>query len=361
MPAGRHRGNANECLRDDPSPKRLDEHRAQSGRSAVDWLPWTAVVEHDLFGAMNRRPVIIDTDPGIDDAVAILLALASPELEVIGIAAVAGNVGIEHTEANGRRVCELAGRAEVPVYAGCARPILCRQVRAVVHGETGLGGADLPIPTMPPQPQHAVDWIVDTVMGSPESSITIAALGPLTNLAVAMIKEPRLPARLREIVIMGGAGPGGGNVTPAAEFNIHWDPHAAQAVFESGARMVLAPLELTRQVLATRERIARIRRIGSPVGDAVAGMLDFFSRGEAAYEGLEGGPLHDPCVIAYLLRPELFTGRRARVEIETQSSRTLGATVIDMRLQSGAANCTVLTEADADGFFDLLTDRLGNL
>jgi purine nucleosidase len=311
---------------------------------------------------MNRRPVIIDTDPGIDDAVAILLALASPELEVLGIAAVAGNVGIEHTEPNARRICRLAGRTDMTAYAGCARPILRRPVRAVVHGKTGLGDIELPLPTMPPQPQHAVDWIVDTVMNATEGSVSIAALGPLTNLAVAMIKEPRLAAHLRELVVMGGAGPGGGNITPMAEFNIYWDPHAAQVVFGSGAPIVLVPLDLTRQVLATRERLARIRRIASPVSRAVVDMLDFFNRGEALHESLEAGPLHDPCVIAYLLRPDLFVSRPASVEIEAQSPRTLGATVIDMRLRDGAAaNCLVLTDVDADGVFDLLTDRLAKL
>lgn len=311
---------------------------------------------------MTPRPIIIDTDPGLDDAVAILLAFASSELEVVGITAVAGNVALELTAANARRLCELAGRSDAKVFAGCARPMLRPQIAAVVHGETGLGGADLPPPAMPLQPQHAVDWIIETVMGSPEHSITICALGPLTNIALAIMREPRLPARLRELVIMGGAGPGGGNKTPAAEFNIYFDPHAAQVVFDRCDRIVLVPLDLTRQVLATRDRVARIRGIGSPVSRAVTGMLEFFNRGEGLHEGLEAGPLHDPCVVAYLLRPELFRGKPAYVEIETQSPRTIGMTIMDARLHGGAvANAHVLVHADAEGFYDLLIERLGRL
>jgi purine nucleosidase len=311
---------------------------------------------------MTTRPIIIDTDPGLDDAVAILLAFASPELEVLGLTAVAGNVGLERTADNARRLCELAGRREAKVFAGCGRPMLRRQITAVVHGETGLGGADLPPPTLPLREQHAVDWIMETVMAAPERSITICALGPLTNLALAVLREPRLPARLRELVIMGGAGPSGGNSTPAAEFNIYADPHAAHVVFDSGAPIVLVPLDLTRQVLATRERVERIHRIGSPVSRAVTGMLEFFNRGEALHEHLEAGPLHDPCVIAYLLKPSLFQARPAHIEIETQSPRTLGMTVIDTRLDDGVtANARVLLQADAAGFDDLLIERLARL
>jgi purine nucleosidase len=311
---------------------------------------------------MTPRPVIIDTDPGLDDAVAILLAFASPELEVLGLAAVAGNVPLPLTSENTRRLCELAGRPDAKVFGGCARPLLRPQITAAVHGETGLGGAGLPPARMPQQPQHAVDWIVDTVMERPERSVTVCALGPLTNLALAAIKEPRLPARLRELVIMGGAGPSGGNSTPAAEFNIYADPHAAHVVFDSGAPIVLVPLDLTRQVLATTDRIAAIRRIGSPVAGTVAGMLEFFNGGEGRHEGLEAGPLHDPCVVAWLLQPSLFRARPARVEVETQSPRTLGMTVIDTQLRGGvAANCRVLVQADAGGFYALLTDRLARL
>jgi purine nucleosidase len=240
--------------------------------------------------------------------------------------------------------------------------MLRRQITAAVHGETGLGGADLPPPILPLQERHAVDWIIETVMASPEKSITVCALGPLTNLALAFLREPRLPARLRELVIMGGAGPSGGNSTPAAEFNIYADPHAAHIVIESGASIVLVPLDLTRQVLTTQARVERIRAIGSPVSRAITGMIEFYNRGESLHERLEAGPLHDPCVIAYLLNPALFQGKLAHIEIETQSPRTLGMTVIDTRLDDGVtANARVLLQADAAGFYDLLIERLARL
>jgi purine nucleosidase len=312
---------------------------------------------------MTARRIIIDTDPGLDDAIAILLAFASPELEVLGLAAVAGNVPLADTEANARRICELASRRDAKVFAGCARPVLRSYASAAtVHGETGLNGARLPAPTMALQPEHAVDWIVDTVMTLPAQSVTICALGPLTNLALAVIKEPRIAKRLREIVVMGGAGPGGGNVTAAAEFNIHADPHAAQVVLDSGASVILVPLDLTRQVRTTRGRLERIRAIDSPVSRAVTGMIEFYNSTEGAAEAGSAGPLHDPCVIAYLLRPSLFETRTAHVAVETQSPTTMGMTLIDTRLrQGGAANCRVLTRADADGFYELLIERLARL
>ena len=312
---------------------------------------------------MTSRPIIIDTDPGLDDAIAILFAFASPELEVLGLTAVAGNVELALTATNARRLCELAGRGDAKVFAGCSRPILRSYASAAtVHGETGLNGAGLPPPQMPLQRAHGVDWIVETVMSNPEGSITVCGLGPLTNLALAIVKEPRVASRLREIAIMGGAGPSGGNVTASAEFNIHADPHAAQVVFESGARLVLVPLDLTRQVRATEDRLQRIRAIGSPVSRAVTGMIEFYNVKEGAAEGSSAGPLHDPCVIAYLLRPDLFVTASAHVEVETQSPRTMGMTVIDTRLsEDRTANCHVLIKADADGFFDLLIERLARL
>jgi purine nucleosidase len=312
---------------------------------------------------MTPRPIIIDTDPGLDDAIAILLAFASPELDVLGLTAVAGNVELSLTAANARRICELAGRIDTKVFAGCSRPILRSYASAAtVHGETGLNGAGLPPPQMPLQRGHAVDWIVEAVMTHPESSITVCALGPLTNLALAIVKEPRVASRVREIVIMGGAGPSGGNVTASAEFNIHADPHAAQVVFESGARLALVPLDLTRQVRTNDVRLQRIRAIDSAVSRAVTGMIEFYNVGEGAAEGASSGPLHDPCVIAYLLRPDLFVAEAAQVEVETQSLRTMGMTVIDTRLSDGrAANCRVLVKADADGFFELLIERLAAL
>ena len=204
------------------------------------------------------RKIIIDTDPGQDDAVAILLALASPgELDVRGITTVAGNVPLALTSLNARKVCELAGRDDVAVYAGCERPMVRELITAeYVHGATGLDGADLPDPTMALQPTHAVDFLVETLMAGDEGEITLCPLGPLTNIAMALLREPRIASKVREIVLMGGGFFEGGNVTPAAEFNIFVDPHAADVVFTSGIPITMMPLDVTHQALATPTRVA---------------------------------------------------------------------------------------------------------
>ena len=279
---------------------------------------------------MAPRPIVIDTDPGQDDALAILLALASPELAVLGITAVAGNVPLPLTESNTRRICELAGRRDTKVFAGCARPMVRALTTAEhVHGPTGLGGHDFPEPTMALQPGHAIDWMVETLMAAGEREITLCALGPLTNLAMAMVKEPRIVSRIREIVMMGGGFSAGGNVTPAAEFNIYVDPHAARVVFTSGCKLTLIPLDVTHQALTTPARLERFRAIGTAVGHACHNMLSFFCRRDMSKYGNDGGPLHDPCVIAYLLAPEIFEGRHVAVEIEISSEKTMGMTLAD--------------------------------
>ncbi|MEM7524248.1 MAG: nucleoside hydrolase [Pseudomonadota bacterium] len=309
------------------------------------------------------RKIIIDTDPGQDDAVAILLALASPELDVIGVTAVAGNVPLALTEANARKICELAGRPDAMVFAGADRPLQRPLITAEhVHGKTGLDGADLPPPAMPLQDAHAVDFIVDAVRAAAPGEITLCALGPLTNLAAAFQKAPDIPARLAEIVLMGGGYFEQGNITPSAEFNIHVDPEAAEIVLSAGAPLTMIPLDCTHQALTTRARVDAFRALGSPVGAAVAGLTDFFERFDKKKYGSDGAPLHDPCVIAYLLAPALFSGRLINVEIETVSALTLGATVADWwGVTDRAANATFIRDIDADGFFRLLTERLGRL
>ena len=309
---------------------------------------------------MAQRPIIIDTDPGQDDAVAILLALASPELEVLGITAVAGNVPLALTEKNARKVCELAGRPDVPVFAGAVRPLMRPLVTAeYVHGKTGLDGPDLPEPTMPLQDRHAVDFLIDTLS---RRKVTLCALGPLTNLAMAFNRAPQIVSNVAEIVLMGGGLFEGGNTTPAAEFNIFVDPHAADVVFRCGAPITVMPLDLTHQALTTRARVARFRALGTRVGGAVADLLDFFERFDEEKYGTDGGPLHDPNVIAYLLRPDLYRGRHVNVEIETGSERTMGMTVADYwRVTGRTANATWMRHVDADGFFDLLTERIAVL
>ncbi len=311
----------------------------------------------------EARKIIIDTDPGQDDAVAILLALASPELDVLGVTAVAGNVPLELTQTNARKICELAGKPDMRVYAGAVRPLARTLVTAEhVHGRTGLDGPDLPEPTMPLQSKYAVDFIVETVMAEPSGAVTLCVLGPLTNIALAMIREPAIVPKIREIVLMGGGYFEQGNVTPSAEFNIYVDPQAADLVFRSGAPIVMMPLDVTHKVLTTRARVEAIRSLGSKVGIATAQLLDFFERYDEQKYGTDGGPLHDPCVIAYLLRPELFSGRRCNVSIETASELTMGATVVDWwNITELPRNALVMGDADADGFFTLLTDRLARL
>ena len=312
---------------------------------------------------MSPRPIIIDTDPGQDDAIAILLALASEEFEVLGITAVAGNVPLRLTEANARRVCELAGRSDMKVFAGCARPLVRPLVTAEeVHGKTGLDGSGLPEPTMPLQDGHAVDWLVETLRAAPPQGLTLCTLGPLTNVAAAMIKAPDIVDHIAELVMMGGGYFEGGNVTPTAEFNIYVDPHAAYVVFNSGVKLVMHPLDVTHKALMSREWIDSLRALGTKTGTAAAGMLDFYERFDMEKYGEDGGPLHDPCVLAYLLRPELFQGRDCNVQVETGSELTMGMTVVDWwRVTERQPNCHVINQIDAAGFYDLIRERLARL
>ncbi|PFG63573.1 purine nucleosidase [Thioclava sp. ES.031] len=309
------------------------------------------------------RKIIIDTDPGQDDAVAILLALASPDLEVLGITCVAGNVPLPLTSKNARVVCELAGRTDVPVYAGCDRPLARDLVTAeYVHGKTGLDGIDLPEPQMPLQDQHAVDFLIETLRAHPAGSVTLCPLGPLTNIATALQRAPDIAEKIAEIVLMGGAYFEVGNTTPAAEFNIHVDPQAAEIVFKSGVPLVVMPLDVTHKALTTRARVEAFRNLGTRVGHAVASWTDFFERFDMAKYGSEGAPLHDPCVIAYLLEPDLFTGRHINVEIETTSELTMGMTVADWwRVTDRAPNAMFMGDLDAEGFYTLLTERIARL
>lgn len=309
------------------------------------------------------RKIIIDTDPGQDDALAILLALASPELEVLGIVAVAGNIPLKLTEANVRKVCEVASRPDVKVYAGSTRPMVRQLVTAEhVHGQTGLDGYELPDPTMPLQDGHGVDFIIDTLMAEEPGTVTLCPLGPLTNIGIALVREPKIASRIKEIVLMGGGCFEGGNITPAAEFNIYVDPHAAEVVFGSGVPIVMMPLDVTHKVLTTEKRIAAMRGIGTRVGEVAAAWLEFFERFDEAKYGTDGGPLHDPNVIAYLIRPELYSGRHCNVEIETASPLTIGETVVDWwGVTDRRKNALFIRDVDADGFFALLTERLARL
>ncbi|RZL37976.1 MAG: nucleoside hydrolase [Rubrivivax sp.] len=312
---------------------------------------------------MTPQSIIIDTDPGQDDAIALLLAAASPELELLGVTAVAGNVPLALTALNARKVMALAGRSDVPVCAGADRPLDVPLVTAEhVHGDNGLNGVDLPEPAVPLDPRHAVDFIVQTLRERDAGTVTLCPLGPLTNSALALRQAPDIAPRIRRIVLMGGGFFEGGNITPAAEFNIYVDPRAAHEVFTSGVPITMAPLDVTHEALTTAVRIDAIRRLGNRAGLAVAAWMEFFERYDEEKYGQDGGPLHDPCVIAWLLRPELFTGRDCNVQIETASPLTRGMTVVDWwGVTGGAANAHVLRHVDSDGFFALLTERLARL
>lgn len=313
---------------------------------------------------MSPRKTIIDTDPGQDDAVAILLALASPEeIEVLGIVAVAGNVPLDLTQKNARIVCELAGKPDVPVYAGCDKPLGRPLVTAEhVHGKTGLDGPVLPDPTMPLQDQHGVDFIIDTLRNEAARTVTLCVLGPLTNIATAFEKAPDIVDRVQQVILMGGAYFQVGNITPTAEFNIYVDPQAADIVFKSGVDIVVMPLDVTHKALVTTPRNDAFRALGTPAGIAVAQMTDFFERFDKEKYGSTGAPLHDPCVTAYLIAPELFQGRHINVEIEVDSELTMGMTVADWwGVTDRPANATFIGDLDSDGFFALLVERIGRL
>jgi len=309
------------------------------------------------------RKIIIDTDPGQDDAAAIMLALGSPELEILGITTVAGNVPLSRTSTNARIILEFCARTDVKVFAGADKPIARPLVTAEhVHGKTGLDGPELHEPQMPLQEQHAVDFIIETLRSEPEGTVTLCTLGPLTNIATALQKAPDIAGRVRELVMMGGGFFEGGNITPAAEFNIYVDPEAAAVVFQSGIPIVMMPLDVTHKVLTLKSRVARLREIGNRPATALVEMLEFFERFDVEKYGSDGGPLHDPTVIAYLLKPELFAGRDCNVEVETTSPLTVGMTVVDWWQVTGRRhNARVMKDVDADGFFALLTERVGRL
>jgi purine nucleosidase len=310
------------------------------------------------------RPIIIDTDPSPDDAVAILVALASPEeLEVLAVTTVAGNVPVNLTSKNARKALALARRTETPVYAGASAPLLRPLVTAEeVHGKTGFDGYDLPDPITPLAEGFAPDAIVDLVMRKPRGEVTLCCLAPLTNIALAMAKEPHLAGHLKEIVMMGGAFSEGGNITPAAEFNIYVDPEAAARVLASGTPITMIPLDCTHQALTTAPRLEKLRSIGTPVAEAFYHLLKFNKLFDERKYGWEGGPLHDATVIAYLLAPEIFSGRKVNIEVECSSVLTLGMTIVDWWGVTGKTpNVLFLRDVNADAYFDLVIGSMARL
>jgi len=310
---------------------------------------------------VTKHTIIIDCDPGQDDAINLLLAMSSPdELDILGITAVAGNVPLALTERNARLMCDVARRSDIPVYAGCARPMVRDLITAEhVHGTTGIDGAEISEPVLPLQEQDAVDFIVDTLRAADDDTIILVPTGPLTNIATAITKAPEVLTKVKEIVLMGGAMRESGNYSPSAEFNILVDPQAADIVFKCGRPITQMGLDVSHQVLSTRERIDRIKKIDNQAAQATVGMLDFFNRHDTKKYKYMGAPLHDPCTVAYLLRPDIFEGKLCNVSIETQSELTMGNTAVDFwHVTDRPKNSNWIHAVDADAFYELLTSRL---
>ncbi|MFM1684155.1 pyrimidine-specific ribonucleoside hydrolase RihA [Aeromonas salmonicida] len=304
-------------------------------------------------------PVILDCDPGHDDAIALILALASPELKVLAVTTSAGNQTQEKTLNNALRILTLLGRDDIPVAAGASKPLARELVIADnVHGESGLDGPTLPDPAFAPQAMTGLELMAKSLRESPEP-VTLVPTGPLTNIALLLAAHPELKPNIARIVLMGGAA-GAGNWTPAAEFNIYVDPEAADMVFKSGIPITMCGLDVTHEAQVMDEDIARVRAIANPVARCVAGLLDFFMIYHRDPKwGFAGAPLHDPCTIAWLLAPGLFHGIECRVDIETRGLHTTGMTVVDRyQLTGKPANALVLLGLDRPGFIDLLVERL---
>ncbi|WP_144839792.1 pyrimidine-specific ribonucleoside hydrolase RihA [Leclercia adecarboxylata] len=304
-------------------------------------------------------PIILDCDPGHDDAIALVLALASPELEVKAVTSSAGNQTPDKTLRNVLRMLTLLKRSDIPVAGGAVKPLMRDLIIADnVHGETGLDGPALPEPDFAPQNCTAVELMAKVLRESPEP-VTLVATGPQTNVALLLNSHPELHAKIARIVIMGGAM-GLGNWTPAAEFNIYVDPEAAEIVFQSGIPVVMAGLDVTHRAQIMADDIERFRAINNPVARTVAELLDFFMEYYKTEKwGFQGAPLHDPCTIAWLLKPEIFTTARRWVGVETQGKYTQGMTVVDYFMLSGnEPNTDIMLDIDRQAFVDLLAERL---
>ena len=329
------------------------------------------------------RKIILDCDPGHDDAVAILLAAGNPDIELLGLTTVGGNHTIDHVTRNAQQVLTVAGLRDVPVYRGVTRPLLNDVVTAEdIHGNTGMEihGFDLPEPAVEVGEIGAVQWIVDTLMREEPGTVTLVPTGPLTNIALAARLEPRIVSRVREVVLMGGAY-GAGNFSPSAEFNIAVDPEAAAIVFGEDWPVVMVGLDLTHQALATPAVQERFRNLGTPSGDFLAALVDAFRSNYKNAQGFDNPPVHDPCAVAYVIDPTVVETVSVPVSVELAGTLTRGRTVADLRafgaaLASGVpgggaapeasaadAACTtsVATRLDVDRFWDLVVDAVERL
>jgi inosine-uridine nucleoside N-ribohydrolase len=306
-------------------------------------------------------PLLIDCDPGHDDAMALLLAVASPELELLGVTTVHGNQTLEKTTANALRVLEFAGFGDVPVAAGADRPLVrAPQTAFAVHGETGLDGPDLPPPAGAPVQAHAVDFLAERLLGAARP-VTLVPTGPLTNVALLLARHPEAAARIERIVLMGGAI-AEGNVTPAAEFNVWVDPEAAARVFASGIDVTMIGLDVTHEALMTRAMADRLREQGGKVGRFVAELYDFFSIYHRTTYGSEDSPIHDAVAVAHVIRSDIVETAHRHVVVDCQSELCRGRTVVDLWRRTGnEPNCHVGVGIDRDAFFALLLERLETL
>ena len=313
---------------------------------------------------MGINKIILDCDPGHDDALAILLALASPdEIKCLGLTISAGNVSLELTSKNALRVLSLVNNKEIPVYKGCPKPLVGQLVTAEhVHGESGLdtgSGTSLPEPISKCEKKHAVNFILETLRINPENEITLVATGPLTNLGAAFALDPLTFKKVKRIVLMGGAGFEPGNITPAAEFNIYVDPHAAKSLFQSDIEIFMFGLDVTHQMIITPSRLKAIKSCSEKVGPAVADLLTFFNSYDTKKYGWEGAPLHDPCTIAWLIKPDIFKMKKMSVEVETNIGPAYGRTVADwFNVTNKTKNINVATNGNTDEFFKLINKRL---
>lgn len=310
---------------------------------------------------MAALPIIIDCDPGIDDTIAILTAFVSPELDVLGITPVCGNQPLERTVRNALQVCELGGRPEVPVYAGCFRPLFREPIYGQFHGKTGLGNTVLPDPVKQVEEKSAVDFMVETFEAAVATGrkVTLCCLGPMTNLAVALRMKPAIADGIERIVMMGGAYREPGNRSMTAEFNMLADPHAAHVVFSSGIPLVALALDATHQVILTPDHVTRFGAVSGRISKPLSEMMAFWDRNDVRRYGSRGGPLHDPLVIAYLLAPQLFETEKARVFVEHESELCMGQTVADWYGKTGLEpNADIVVKVDAAGVIDLFVDRL---
>lgn len=310
------------------------------------------------------KKIILDCDPGHDDAVAILLALGNPEIEIVGITTVGGNQSLEKVTYNARAMLEAAHAHDIPVYAGSDRPLVREQeVAESIHGETGLDGVELPVPTRPLEDMHAVNFIVKTIMESEPGTITLVPTGPLTNIALALRMEPHIAERVSEVVLMGG-GFHEGNWSAVAEFNIIVDPEAAHIVFNAPWKLTMVGLDLTHQALCTPEVQRRIEEIGTPLAVIVSGLMDFFRKTYQDNQDFVDPPVHDPCTVAYLIAPSVVQTRRCPLDVELHGELTLGMTVADLRgPEPSEEEChtQVATKLDFDKFWNLVIQAIENI